>query len=377
MIRNNTTIDIQYRDTNSPVVIGRGILSELGNVIQEMASSIDVAIVADAAVNALYGKALRDSLTSAGLNIHQLNLDINNAEKLLVTVERIYQFFDDIRADWSFSIILLGGNVLIDSAGFAAVTFHRGLHYFVVPTTLLSQVDGAIGGALGVHFNHKTNYIGARVLPELVWCDVDLLETLSLAERRAGMAEIIKQAVVADRNMFAWLETIPSTVLNDISILHTLVQKTVEVKARLVETGGDQFLNFGHTIGHALENLMEHNGIRHGEAVAIGMYGEASLAEASGHLPSGSTKQLEKLLSKFGLPTRFPVAAVQKFATAEVFCEYMWGMVWRDKKVFNHELQWVTPIEVFGKAGRINLSKNQIIREFRRLCEFSSSRGDL
>ena len=364
-----TTIDITYRDTTSPVIIGRGILSSFGKELKKRFHGNTVVLISDLTVEKIYGKTLLDSCDTENFKVHELKLDITNNGKNLSTVEKIYSFFNEIELNGSFAVVLLGGNVLIDTAGFAAATYFRGLKYYVVSTTLLSQTDGAIGGALGVHYKNMTNFVGVRELPELVMCDIDVFKTLPLAELRVGIAEIIKQAAVVDKKMFEWLELQNESILNNLLELHSLTIEVIKVKSKLVETGDDRYLNFGHTIGHALENLMKHKNIRHGEAIAIGMCGEISLSEISNNLPIGTTKRMEKILLKFGLPIKFPNFIISEYKSKEDFCENLYDMIWRDKKVFNDKLHWRVPVKDIGQAGDIYVTKEEIISELLRLCE--------
>ena len=225
-----------------------------------------------------------------------------------------------------------------------------------------------------MHFKDLTNYVGTRQLPEMVYCDVDTLGSLPPAELRAGFAEIVKQCCVADSTMLDELFRLDPAIMPNGEILQSLVLRTVTRKAVLVETGDDSFLNFGHTVGHALENLMRHSGIRHGEAVSIGMCAEARLAERSGMLPSGSSDRLEELLRRFGLPVHLPHELVAAHESADSLISDLWEMVWRDKKVFDGVLNWVVPSPRFGSASRATFSRDQFDQVL--LTLFDSSDGD-
>ncbi|MCP4352234.1 MAG: 3-dehydroquinate synthase [Desulfobacterales bacterium] len=353
-------IEIKYKDVVSPVIITKKSMKKIGSLLLDYVIGDHIALISDSNVAKIYGDELIETIKSEGLIVHHLCLEINNSQKKLSTVEKIYRFLTRIKADGATMVVLLGGNVLIDCAGFAAVTFHRGLRYVNIPTTLLSQVDGAIGGVLGVHYRNLTNYVGARQLPEFVWVDLSVLVTLPIPEIRCGIAEIIKQAAVSDQIMFEMIENVKESQLKDINFLSNLVVQTVKHKAKLVKTGDDEYLNFGHTIGHAIENLMKHKGIRHGEAVSIGMCYEIALLESIGGIKEGAQQRLRKILKGFSLPTDFPQNIINRFKSKQYLIYKLFKMVYLDKKVYGGELFWVMPSGEFGKGARIKFSENQL-----------------
>ena len=370
-----TVIPVEFRGVECPVVIGHKNFNQIGQAMKLVAETPYLAIVADARVADLYGAQLLNILEATGFYVDHLFLPIQNKDKVLKTVERIYRFFTKIRADWGTTVLLMGGNVLIDAAGFASATFCRGLRYVLVPTTLLSQVDGAIGGAIGVHYRHLTNYIGARRQPLLVWSDIAMLSTLPEEELRAGMAEVVKQAVVADAEMFENLEQYSRFDLRQLEFLEPIIMKTVQVKSRIIERSEEEVcLNYGHTIGLALESVLHHQEIRHGEGVAIGMVGEMRIAEQKGIISTGTRLRLEELLHKLNLPVRIPQAIVLRFNSSELLAEKIWRMILRDKKMVAQVLRWVLPNKI-GGYQRAEVEKTLVLNTLMELAtedDFSS-----
>lgn len=345
-----------FRGDKCPVVIGKDSLQYFGQAMKVVAETPKIALIADRSVANLYGNFVIDALKKSGFDVEFLYLATENKAKTLRTVEKYYQFFKSIRADWGTTVLLMGGQVLIDAAAYAAISYCRGLRYVLIPTTLLSQVDGAVGGATGVHFDNLTNYIGARRQPMLVWNDVNLLTSLPLREFRCGMAEIIKQSAVADEKLFQDLEQLPEFDYSNTEFLEWAILRTVSVKSGLVDRGEDTCLNFGHTIGHALESVLHHEDIKHGEGVAIGMLGEMKAAE---HLLLSSAEnqnRLETLLKKAKLPIQIPEEIVKRFKSKKSFAEMIWEYILYDKKNYAQTLKWVVSNQI-GCYTRLPVEK--------------------
>jgi len=345
-----------FRDDKCPVVIGKASLHAIGQAMKVVAETPKIALIVDSSVANLYGNLVVDALKKSGFEVKFYYLAIENKAKTMKTVEKYYQFFKSIRADWGTTVLLMGGQVLIDAAAYAAITYCRGLRYVLIPTTLLSQVDGAVGGATGVHFDHLTNYIGARRQPMMVWNDMSLLNSLPLREFRCGMAEIIKQSVVADEKLFQTLEQLPRFDYSDAEFLECVILRTVSVKSGLVDRGEDTCLNFGHTIGHALESVLHIEGIKHGEGVAIGMAGEMRAAEQLLLSSAENRDRLEALLVKAELPIRIPEEFVERFKSKKSFAEKIWKNILYDKKMFAQTLKWVVPNQI-GRYTRLPVEK--------------------
>lgn len=229
------------------------------------------------------------------------------ASKTLATVEALYRRFVELEVDRSTFVVAVGGGIVCDVAAFAAATFLRGLDCGLVPTTVLAQSDAGVGGKNGVNLGGIKNLVGTIRQPRFVLCDPLFLETLPLEELRSGLAEIVKAGAIADAELFAALEVSAAQLLaRDRPALQRAVEGALRVKARVVEAdesekGERRALNFGHTLGHALEAL---EGMRHGEGVSVGMVFAARLSESRGLLPAGGAERIELLLARLGLPVR-------------------------------------------------------------------------
>jgi 3-dehydroquinate synthase len=230
--------------------------------------------------------------------------------KNLDTVKTLYGKLVELSADRSTFVIGIGGGVVCDICGFVASTYMRGMRFAYIPTTLLAQVDASVGGKTGVNFGGYKNLVGVFNQPEFVLCDFDLLNTLPVAEMLSGFAEIVKHAVIADGQLFDFLEQNFKKALElDPAAIEKLVYESLVIKSTIVnaderEKGERRKLNFGHTIGHAIEKAA---GVNHGEAVSAGMVMASALSVDKGFLSEAEHQRLKTLLEKIGLPTRLRV----------------------------------------------------------------------
>jgi 3-dehydroquinate synthase len=234
--------------------------------------------------------------------------------KTLETVGRIYEALIDCRADRSSFVVGVGGGIVCDLTGFVASTFLRGLPFAFVPSTLLAQVDAAVGGKNGVNWRGYKNIIGVIRQPDFVICDPALLRTLPRGEVLSGMAEVVKHALIRDAGLLAYLEENVREALELRSeVLERLISSSLTIKSAIVnrdekEQGERRLLNFGHTFGHALERAA---GVSHGEAVSAGMVLAARISEGKGYLSAGDRARLERLLTALGLPLSIPCPGEQ------------------------------------------------------------------
>jgi 3-dehydroquinate synthase len=262
--------------------------------------------------------------------------------KNLATVVRIYDALVKAQADRGCAIVAIGGGVIGDMAGFAAATFLRGVPLVQVPTTLLAQVDAAIGGKTGVNHPLGKNLIGAFHQPAAVIVDPELLATLPRREFRAGLYETIKYGVIASRTLFAAIDAkLPSLFARETPPLVAVIAESCRIKAAIVsederESGLRRVLNFGHTAGHALESVTKYRRFRHGEAVAYGMMTAANIALARGVLPQHDRDALQALIVRMG-----PLPPVGDLEASQVV-----DAVSRDKKVVDGKLHYVLPTTI-------------------------------
>ncbi len=293
---------------------------------------------------------LASSLREAGIATTTAVLPPGEASKSLARAEGLYERLVELRADRHFAIIALGGGVIGDLAGFVAATFTRGLPLLMVPTSLLAQVDSSVGGKVAVNLPKAKNIVGAFHQPVGVWIDTETLATLPERELRCGLAEVVKYGVILDAGFFDFLEANAEAILaREPLATRQIVARSCQLKADVVsrdereETGLRAVLNFGHTIGHAIEAVAGYGGaFRHGEAVAAGMVAEARLAERLGWIGPETTARLEALVRRFGLPTAAP----------GLDPDALLDRMTRDKKNRGGTIRFVLPREI----GRVELT---------------------
>jgi len=282
--------------------------------------------------------------------------------KTLQTVGRIYDGLIKAHADRSSAIVAIGGGVLGDTAGFAAATYLRGIPVVQVPTTLLAQVDSAIGGKVGVNHAQGKNLIGAFHQPTAVAIDPALLETLPRREFRAGMYEVIKYGVIASRPLFDRVaSSLKALFARDHGALMPVIKESCDIKAAVVdederEHGRRRTLNFGHTTGHALEAVTKYRRFRHGEAVAYGMLVAAEIAVTRGTMPSADRETLASLIAKMG-----PLPAVADVPVAELL-----EAIGHDKKVVAGKLHFVLPTSIGSCEVVTDVTRDEIAGAFSR-----------
>ncbi len=267
-------------------------------------------VVTDAHVAPLAGPMVA-ALGTVGIEAATEVIAPGEGSKSLASAERLYDRLIAVRADRHCAVVAVGGGVVGDLAGFAAATFARGLPLLMVPTTLLAQVDSSVGGKVGINHPRAKNIIGSFHQPVGVWIDTDVLATLPDRELRCGLAEVVKYGVILDAGFFDFLEQNAGAILaRDPGAIRHVIARSCELKAEVVsqdereETGLRAVLNFGHTVGHAIEAVAGYGGAyQHGEAVAAGMVAECRIAERLGWIDAALTDRLIALLERFGLPT--------------------------------------------------------------------------
>ena len=263
--------------------------------------SAKAVIVTDSTVGGLYGESLKGSLSNAGFAVTVLEVSPGEEQKTLEIAGELYRQMADSFIDRNSPVFALGGGVIGDLAGFVAATYMRGVPLIQVPTTLLAMVDSSIGGKTAVDHGALKNMIGAFHQPDMVVADLDTLKSLPREEVTNGMAEVIKYAAIKDSRFFDYLaENMESALLLKPSVLENILEKNVRIKASVVEadekeTGLRMILNYGHTIGHALETVTDFK-IKHGQAVAIGMVAAARISSRMGILPAEDANKLEALI---------------------------------------------------------------------------------
>jgi 3-dehydroquinate synthase len=306
------TLRVRARGAAYPVRLERGVLGRAGRWLRTAGLGGRAIVVSDANVAALYGGAVLTSLARAGIEAALVTVPPGERTKTLATAGRLYGHFADLGADRDTPIVALGGGVVGDLAGFAAATYLRGLPLVHLPTTVLAQADSAIGGKTGVDLPRGKNLVGAFHPPRLVLVDPEVLWTLPARQVRAGLAEIAKVGMALDAGLFRLLEEraedlqalAPGVV--DTALARALRAKAVVVSADERDRGRRQLLNYGHTVGHALEAAGGYRRWLHGEAVACGMLAAARLSAHRGLLSAPAEARQAELLGRLGLARRFP-----------------------------------------------------------------------
>jgi 3-dehydroquinate synthase len=340
-----TVIPVQLPQNSYNITIASGGLDQLGSEMQALKLGKKVLLVSNPAIFRHYGERAIAALEGAGFVVQSCILPAGERYKTPATLQKIYDAALDFRVERSSTFVALGGGVIGDMTGFAAATWLRGLNVVQVPTSLLAMVDAAIGGKTGVNHPRGKNLIGAFHQPRLVMIDAQVLKTLPAREFRAAIAEVIKYGVIWDSELFTQLEQ--ASRLDRLSALkEELVQdilvRSCQAKAHVVskdekEAGLRAILNYGHTIGHAVESLTGYRLFNHGEAVAIGMVAAAQLAAALNFWPEALAQRQLALIQKAALPTQIPVdleiaAIVEALQT--------------DKKVSSGQVRFVLPTQL-------------------------------
>lgn len=298
-------------DRSYDVLVGRGILASLHSEIQRLGSFSSFGLVTDEVVRPLVAEPLQDQLRSNSIDTTLIALPPGESAKTIGTVLDLCQQLLVQGFERRSLLLAVGGGVVGDITGFAAAIYMRGIPYIQVPTTLLAQVDSSLGGKTGVDLPSGKNLLGAFHQPRLVLSDLDVLTTLSSDARRDGFAEVIKAALIEDPELFSILEKEGADLLDTSNpLLETIIAKACEVKCRVVnrdehESGLRRILNFGHTLGHALEAAANYN-ISHGQAVAIGMGLAVRLSRQWAGLSEDNADRALDLIQKLGLPTDIP-----------------------------------------------------------------------
>lgn len=288
--------------------IGGGLLRRLGEACRDLDLGSRCAVITDSRVGPLYGRTVLDALQRSGFEPRLITVPAGEPSKRLEVVARCYDRLAAHRLERKSFVVALGGGVVGDLAGFVAATYLRGIPFVQVPTTLLAQVDSSVGGKVGVNLAAGKNLVGAFWQPRLVLCDLKTLSTLSEREFRAGLAEVIKYGIIHDRAFFEELESRLSSILRqEPRVLARVVARCCAIKAEVVgedetETGGRAVLNFGHTVGHALEAIAGYGKYLHGEAIAIGQVLAAELSARLLGLPQVEVGRITTLLRRAGLP---------------------------------------------------------------------------
>jgi 3-dehydroquinate synthase len=342
-----------------PIIIGRGILKQLGRYLKKLNIGTDAFIITNNFLKNKYGAQLSRVLTRAGFNCHFKEVLDSEKSKSIETASLVIKDLARFDQKKRVFIIAFGGGVVGDLSGFIACVYKRGVSYVQVPTTLLAQVDSAIGGKTALDLDLGKNLVGTFYQPKLVLSDINFLKSLDKNQVRSGLAEVIKYAVIKDKKLFTFLED-KSKEINTGSphALEMIVGVCSSIKARIVscdekETIGLRtILNFGHTIGHAIEAACSYQGYNHGQAVSLGMIAAVDLSSKLGLIDIKLAARIENLIKLYGLPTKLKGVSVVKIVAAH----------YHDKKFLGKENKFVL-ISGIGETKIVNNVRLDLVKE--------------
>ena len=335
-------LNVELGRRSYPIMIGSGILKQPG-LLDPYIAGRDTLIVTNEQLAPMYLEPLQKLIVSP--RVESLVLDDGEATKNLATLEQIFDALARLRFGRDCILVALGGGVIGDICGFAAATWHRGVDFIQVPTTLLAQVDSSVGGKTAVNHPGGKNLIGAFHQPLCVLSDIDTLHTLPDRELAAGLAEVVKYGLIADLDLFTWLELEHAVLLRrDIEHLQHIVRRSCEIKAAVVaaderEQGQRALLNLGHTFGHAIERCAGYGEWLHGEAIAAGMCMAAEFSRRLGWLSGEDVERIRTVLTQFNLPVDPPQIDPASFVDA----------MSQDKKVVGGQIRLVL-LKSIGEA---------------------------
>ena len=342
------------------IKIGPGLLKQLGRECVRLGLGHRCAIISDRKVAPRFAGVVRKTLMQEGFKPLLITVPAGETAKSLSSVHACYDRLAAHRLERKSFIIALGGGVVGDLAGFVAATYLRGIAFVQVPTTLLAQVDSSVGGKVGVNLKAGKNLVGSFHQPRLVLCDLKTLNTLPVREYRSGLAEVIKYGIIHDADLFARLERdLPRLLNREPKTLATVVARCCEIKADVVgqdetESGVRAILNFGHTIGHALEAISSYGTYLHGEAISPGQIAAAEISARMLGLPAREVDRIRLLFRRAGLPAQLRLSTVQRRKLFEAMR--------LDKKVSGGEIKFV----LARRIGRVEWGQrvpDQLIHE--------------
>ena len=338
-------INVNLPQQSYEIAIAPSSLDQLGEHMAALKLGKKVLLVSNPMIFKHYGERAIASLKAHGFDVTSCTLPPGERYKTLNSLQKIYDAALENRLERSSTMVALGGGVIGDMTGFAAATWLRGINVVQVPTTLLAMVDSAIGGKTGVNHPQGKNLIGAFHQPRLVLIDPLVLKTLPMREFRAGMAEVIKYGIIWDAQLFGQMEE--SKRLDQLrylkpELVDIILTQSCQAKADVVskdekEAGLRAILNYGHTIGHAVESLTGYRVVNHGEAVAIGMVAAGQIAVELGMWQKAETERQHALIQKTGLPTQLPTG---------MDIEAIVEALQTDKKVMEGKVRFILPTQL-------------------------------
>ena len=353
--RSMLKMNLNLGDRGYPIYIAPDF-SGLGKAMTSARLAGKVVVVTDSNVEGFYYTDCIEILTEAGFEATRYVIDAGEKSKNLDTLRDIYSCLSGLMLDRQSTRLALGGGVTGDITGFAAATFLRGINFVQVPTTLLAQADSSVGGKVGVDFEGNKNIIGAFYQPRFVYINVNTLKTLPARELRSGLAETIKHGLIIDADFYDYVDCNIKKVFNfDVNVLQYLAKMNCSIKGSVVEQDEKDsdlraILNFGHTIGHAVESVSEFS-LLHGESISIGMMGAYKLAQDMEMIDERTLAKVAATFEKAGLPVKLPGFDVNK----------VYDRMFHDKKVKGGKLNFVLP-RAIGEVIQCSIEDEELVK---------------
>ncbi len=313
-------------------------------------------LITDTNVDKYQAEECLSSLGASGYSVSKYVIEAGEKSKNLDTIRDIYSFLNELKLDRGSTLIALGGGVVGDITGFAAATFLRGINFVQVPTSLLAQADSSVGGKVGVDFEGSKNMVGAFYQPKFVYMNVNTLKTLPVRELRSGLAEVIKHGIIRDADFFDYVDYNIKRIFSfDENILQYLAKVNCSIKGNVVEQDEKEsdlraILNFGHTIGHAIESAYNFE-LLHGECISIGMVGAFKMARILEMVDKGAEARVEKVFKEAGLPVRLD----------GMDTEQIYRQMFYDKKIKNNKLVFVLPKGI-GEVIQVSIDDEALVK---------------
>jgi len=363
----SSIVHVALGERSYDILIREGLLGQLPELLQPLKLGRRCAILTDTNVSPRYAATVRDALTAAGWSVSVHAVPAGESSKSLHVAGKLYEELVEARLNRRSFVLALGGGVVGDLAGFIAATFLRGVDFVQVPTTLLAMVDSSVGGKVAINLPQGKNLVGAFYQPRAVFIDTSFLAKLSRRDYTSGLAEVVKYAIIGDSRMFAELEKDRAKVIaRDPAMLAYIVKRCASIKAGIVSRDEKEkkslrtVLNYGHTIGHAIEAAWDYSGAyTHGEAVSLGMIAAARIANRLGILRAGEVGKIESLISILGLPVKLRKTKVSRIM----------GALAHDKKFIHGVNRFVLPVRIGKVTVKEKVPVSIIRREIERLSD--------
>lgn len=364
--------EVKTSTGDHPIWVGWGILEEVGRRVRSLMSPSAAYVIADESAHT-YASKTQISMQDVGIPTHVYMISSGETSKNLETVQQVYSWLAENKAERGHLILAVGGGVVGDLAGFVAATYLRGIPFVQIPTTLLAMMDASIGGKVAVDMPQGKNLVGAFYQPKFVLSDVETLKTLPVRELTSGWAEAIKHGLILDVGLIDTFESHVSELKSlDPEIATEIIRRSVAIKAGVVsqdekETLGIRILlNYGHTIGHAIESVTGYTEYLHGEAVSVGMMGAAKIGELLQIMNLDDVERQKEVLQAYGLPISAPALNSEAIISAMT----------SDKKTTGGSISWVL-LDGIGKAITNNEVPDKYVREALKFVLTSSEHNRL